>query len=38
MVKAGIITSSPGPMPTAARARWRAVVPLVVEMPYLQPQ
>ena len=31
-------TSSPGPIPAAATARWRAVVPLDVAMPCLHPQ
>ena len=37
MVKVGMITSSPGPTPRVARARWRAVVPLDTATPWWQP-
>ena len=33
----GTITSSPGPIPRLAMAVWRALVPLVVVMHYLDP-
>src|SRR5579859_2922949 len=37
MVKAGIITSSPFPIPKAARVRCKAAVPLFVDTAYLVP-
>src|ERR671934_3118083 len=36
-VKEGTITSSPGPTPIAASARWRPVVHEVVATPYFAP-
>src|SRR4051794_35269345 len=37
-VKGVVITSSPGPMPLAMRATWRAVVPLLVAIACFTPQ
>src|SRR3989344_741648 len=38
IVKVGMMTSSPFPMPSASRARWMAAVPLEQETPYFTPQ
>jgi hypothetical protein len=37
-VLAGTMTSSPGPMPSAARLSWRAAVPLATPTPCRTPQ